>query len=131
MREIVVIILSLTLALASLSPHPAVRGASSTWAVAGGATWYDWRPGEAAAGPLLRDMLGDWRGRLVRVSVKGKSVVVRLTDWCACGPRHGTPTLIDLDVRSFEALAPRSVGVLSVIVSPVDVPAPPETSTAP
>jgi rare lipoprotein A (peptidoglycan hydrolase) len=68
---------------------------------------------------------------MVRVSANGKAVRVRLTDRCACGSRNGVPTLIDLDVRSFEVLAPRSVGVLRVVVEPIAIPAPPETSTEP
>jgi hypothetical protein len=43
----------------------------------------------AAAGPRLR--VGNWRGRFVTVTVAGRSVVVRLVDWCACPTR-----LIDL-----------------------------------
>jgi rare lipoprotein A (peptidoglycan hydrolase) len=91
-------------------------------AASGGyATWYD-APSkhDAAAGPLLRERLGDWRGRWVTVSSGGKNVTVRLTDWCACGSRHGSPTLIDLDDQAFRELAPLSRGVIRVTVEPVE-----------
>ena len=77
----------------------------------GRATWYRWRPGEAAAGPALRRMLGrSWRGTLVRVRRGDRSVTVRLTDWCRCPGNR----MIDLDVRAFAALGDPSRGVLSV-----------------
>ena len=80
------------------------------------ATWYRWRPGEAAAGPLLRRAIPDWRGAKVKVCSSGRCVVVRLTDWCACGSRNGTPTVIDLDLESFRSLAVPSRGVIQVEV---------------
>lgn len=92
----------------------------------GYATWYDApSKSDAAAGPQLRERLGDWRGRWVRVTYGGKSIVVQLTDWCACGKRHGTSTLIDLDDKAFRELAPLSRGVLEVSVEPVEVALPP------
>jgi hypothetical protein len=79
----------------------------------GPATWYRWRIGQAAAGPRLRAALGPhWRGRIVRVVANGRSIVVRLTDWCACP--YGR--IIDLDMRSFRALTPLWRGVLRVTV---------------
>ena len=45
----------------------------------------------AAAGPGLR--MGNWRGRLVTVTIAGRHVQVRLIDWCQCG---GGVHLIDL-----------------------------------
>lgn len=91
-------------------------------AVQGDATWYDGNRKQAAAGPRLRRALGpDWRGRWVRVCVDGQGcIAVRLTDWCACG--HGR--VIDLDRRSFAALADPSRGVIPVWVTPLpDLPA--------
>jgi hypothetical protein len=41
---------------------------------------------------------------------------VRLEDWCACGDRHGVPTLLDLDSRTFARIAPLSRGVVKVEV---------------
>ena len=82
--------------------------------VQGTATWYEWHAGEAAAGPALRQALGPhWRGQTVKVCA-GSCVVVKLTDWCACG--HGR--VIDLDDQSFRKLAPLSQGVVKVTVTP-------------
>ena len=95
---------------------------SSTTSVRGSATWYAYHIGQAAAGPRLRSALGThWRGKVVTVWYTFKRgthtitryVHVRLTDWCAC-PRG---RVIDLDRRSFAALASPSAGVLSVRVT--------------
>lgn len=84
--------------------------------IRGTSTWYRWHPGEAAAGPLLREFLGsDWRGSVVTVIAPGctcRPVAVRLTDWCLCRDDR----LVDLDVGSFAALADPSRGVIPVIV---------------
>lgn len=97
------------------TPGPAGTGRAPVAgsALSGIATWYAWRPGQAAAGPALRAALGPgWRGRSVLVTAGARSVRVVLTDWCACpGGR-----VIDLDSRSFAVLAPLSVGVLRVEV---------------
>ncbi len=102
------------------SPTIATRGASTDrlatakpWqgkhSLRGTATWYAYRPGQAAAGPALRRALGkSWRGRTV--TVNGQRVT--LTDWCACGGGR----IIDLDSRTFAALAPLSRGVMRVKV---------------
>ncbi len=94
----------------------------------GSATWYDGHPGEAAAGPALR--IGDWRGSTVRVCAQ-TCIVVRLTDWCACGERAGKDTLLDLDRRDFAKLAPLSRGVVSVTVELLGDVALPATDVAP
>lgn len=88
--------------------------------LSGFATWYDVASGHAAAGPALRT--GDWRGRVVTVCA-GECVTVRLTDWCACSPRHGVPTLIDLARADFARLAPPSQGLVRVTVGPGVAPA--------
>jgi hypothetical protein len=89
---------------------------TAAWGVRGWATWYDDGPGfYAAAGPALRR--GDWRGTPVIVSANGRSVKVWLTDWCACGDRHGDPTVIDLSPDAFRVLAPLSQGIVRVEVS--------------
>ena len=105
-------------------------GQVGTPAVGGVATWYDTAPGQAAAGPTLRELLGsDWRGQRVTVSANGRSVTVKLTDWCACGSRHGHDTLIDLDDADFARLAPLSAGVVEVSVEWGTIPLP-ATDTA-
>ena len=83
----------------------------------GYATWYDAPPGTAAAGPDLRAWLGDWRGRVVTVSVGGRSVTVALTDACWCPARNGVSVLVDLSRTDFAKLAAPSIGVLRVRVS--------------
>ena len=82
----------------------------------GVATYYAGHQGQAAAGPMLRDALGsDWRGQTVTVCAD-RCIVVTLSDWCACGDRHGKATLLDLDARDFAKLAPLSRGVVEVSV---------------
>lgn len=79
--------------------------------VSGTASWYRWRPSEAAAGPALRDALGpDWRGSSVRACTSSACVLVSLTDWCQC---YGS-RVIDLDLASFAALASPSRGLVDV-----------------
>lgn len=111
--------------------------ASSERTLTGYATWDAGQRSthDAAAGPALRAKLGaNWRGKIVTVHHAGRSLRVRLSDWCACGPRHGQPTLIDLDDSGFALLAPRSEGVIAVSVE-VGSSAPratlPPTDTAP
>jgi len=60
----------------------------------------------AAAGSALR--VGHWRGRVVTVRWGGRSIQVKLVDWCACGGAR----VIDLFGDAFAKLAPRSAGVL-------------------
>ena len=107
---------------------PAVELLPVSGAIKGVAVWYDYVPGHAAAGPLLRRALGPtWRGTVVRVCHGDRCTRAVLSDWCACS---GGRRLVDLDVRTFARLADPSVGVIRVTVSwPVDVPAPPDTST--
>ena len=84
-------------------------------ALRGYATWYATGPDClcAAAGPALR--VSAWRGSTVTVN----GLAVRLIDWCACGPRHGLPTLLDLSDEAVTALGldPRR-GVYAVEVRP-------------
>lgn len=93
---------------ASEGSRPATRGAPTLYGVA---SYYAWRPFQAAAGPALRRALGpDWRGRRVEVCRGTLCVVVALTDWCQC---YGT-RVIDLDSRVFALLAPLSRGLIDV-----------------
>jgi hypothetical protein len=96
---------------------PEAARATQSGAVSGAATWYRWHPGEAAAGPALRQALGKgWRGESVRVCHASKCIVVTLTDWCLCSKGN---RVIDLDVRAFASLAPTSRGVIPVSVNPL------------
>lgn len=84
----------------------------------GWATYYAYHEGQAAAGPLLKRALGPrWRGKTVTVCADGTCLDVRLTDSCACGDRHGDPTIIDLDSRDFAKLAGLGAGILKVSVT--------------
>ncbi len=96
--------------------------------VGGWATYYRDRkhgPDEhyAAAGPLLREAFGDWRGKVIRVRSGKHSTIVSLSDSCACGERAGLPTLIDLSPAAFRDLAPLSAGVIRVSIEVVELPA--------
>lgn len=68
----------------------------------------------AAAGPALRALLGQWRGRSVRVwrSDRRASVVVRLIDWCACPDGR----VLDLYGSVYGQLDSLSSGLLDVLV---------------
>jgi expansin (peptidoglycan-binding protein) len=46
-------------------------------------------------------------------------ITIPLTDWCACGDRNGTPTLLDLSADAFAQLGALSQGVLRVTVEVV------------
>ena len=99
-----------------MTPKPSPGHSRS---VRGTATWYcgsrctRGHPGGlyAAAGSELR--VGDWRGRRVRVTAGGRSVVVTLIDTCACRGER----VIDLYGDAFRRLAPLSRGVVRVTVS--------------
>jgi len=111
---------------ASPVPPPARRDTAAS--VSGGqgrhhfrlrgyATWYAARGLVASAGPALRKALGPgWRGSRVLVVRGLRAVEVRIVGWCACGKRHGLPTLLDLSPEAFRALAPLSAGVILVHV---------------
>jgi hypothetical protein len=103
-------------------PSPARRPASRPGArIMGRASWYDWRTGEAAAGPALRRSLGpSWRGQTVVVcrtlETFAACAKVKLTDWCQC--YEGTPRerIIDLDRATFALFAQPSRGIVNVEV---------------
>ncbi len=125
------IILALAILASGASPV-AASGAIGTPAIGGVATFYAAPTAhDAAAGPLLRELLGPkWRGQWVTVTAGSHSVTVRVTDWCACGMRHGKETLIDLDSRSFAFLAPLSQGVVEVRIEPAAALLPPTDAVA-
>lgn len=82
-------------------------GTSTSHAISGAASWYC-RAGVsictvdhpdtggfdayAAAGPRLRDAIGDWRGRIVYVD----GIRVKLIDWCQCYRGEPNEKLLDL-----------------------------------
>lgn len=113
---------------AGASLAPALLGGVATWYV--DAKHHPHGGLYAAAGPSLRH--GEWRGSLVRVTSGGRSVTVRLTDFCACGDRNGIPTILDLSADAFRKLAPLSRGIVAVEVEPgIALPSLPPTDTAP
>jgi len=83
----------------------------------GRASWYDYVPGGAAAGPRLRSLLGKhWRGQVVQVCTSDACVRVTLSDWCQCYKGEKRERIIDLDTGSFAALAPTSAGLVRVTI---------------
>lgn len=86
--------------------------------IAGVATWYDDGPGlYAAAGPALRRAIGPkWRGTIVTVCSAICVDGVILSDWCACGPRRGRPTVLDLSLFTFARIGQPAAGVIDVVV---------------
>jgi rare lipoprotein A (peptidoglycan hydrolase) len=98
---------------------PAITEVHPASTLAGTASWYDYRPGQGAAGPRLRSMLGkDWRGQTVRVCKGDTCISVRLTDWCQCYKGERRERIIDLDVRSFAALDDPGAGLTKVTIYP-------------
>ena len=91
--------------------------------VTGLASWFRSPAGVSAAGPRLRSALGPgWRGTRVRVCTATACATTKLGDWMRAD------RLIDLDSPVFARLAPLSVGLLPVTVTPILTP--PETSVA-
>jgi hypothetical protein len=100
--------------LARATSNPVSAGKRGRVITSGVATWYDYVPGGAAAGPGLRRALGsDWRGTTVLACYSGDCVRVKLSDWCLCSKGN---RVIDLDDAAFRALAPTSMGVIPVTV---------------
>jgi hypothetical protein len=96
-------------------PESAVTLSAPRRSVSGQATWYRWRPREAAAGPALRRALGNWRGRVVTVCRIERTAAVcakvTLTDFMRAD------RLVDLDLHTFTLFAPRERGVVKVTVT--------------
>jgi hypothetical protein len=100
-------------------PEPRSETTQHGRRLTGVASWYDYVPGGAAAGPALRSALGkDWRGTKVRVCADTDCVSVTLSDWCQCLWKQDGERIIDLDVRSFAKLAPTAQGLAKVEVQP-------------
>ena len=120
----IVLAISLGHTVTTHEPKPTLTESPSP-SVAGRASWYHWRPGEAAAGPALRALLGpNWRGRTVLVSQRtcnGTSCStttskVRLTDWCQCYRGEARERLVDLDRRTFALFASPSRGLVRITI---------------
>lgn len=85
------------------TPTPSRRPAQAR-ALSGLATY--WQASGAAAGPLLRRLLGPhYLGKRIRVWVDGRGpVILRVITSCACGDRHGQHTIVDLPTSTILAL---------------------------
>ena len=100
-------------AIPSLAPasRPSLGVSASVTGLSGVASWYQYVAGQAAAGPRLRSALGPgWRGSVVTVCA-ASCVRVTLSDFMV------RDRLVDLDSRSFAALAPLSQGIVEVTIS--------------
>lgn len=96
------------ISLALTPPTPAVTGTAS---------WYDYRPGHAAAGPALRRALGPgWRGTTVTVCRGKQCADVILSDWCECYAGTKRERVIDLDDQTFALLGALKRGIVLVEV---------------
>lgn len=100
---------------------PAPSGEVGTVLVGGWATWFE-TSGYQAAVPWWE--AGD-EPYPVRVCADGSDcLLVTVTGFCACGERHGIPTVADLSPLAFTHFAPLSVGVIRVTLEwPVGLPA--------
>lgn len=120
----VVLAISLGHTISTHEPKPTLTE-SPPPPITGRASWYNWRPNEAAAGPALRALLGpDWRGKTVLVSRRvcietacaTTTTKVRLTDWCQCYRGEARERLIDLDRRTFALLASPDRGLVKITI---------------
>ena len=96
----------------------AERHGQSTWYSRKGIEWY------AAAGPALRELLGDpdpyLEDYLVLITnVKtGRSAVVHVVDWCSCSKGNKFEKIVDLAPSLWVALSgkPLSIGIQTVTI---------------
>lgn len=120
------------------SEPPVADSAAAVESMEGWATWCAPTPkyckgwgGSAMLGAVRSFRYGD-QPYPVRVRYQGKSVVVTVVSYCACGDRNGIPTVIDLSPAAFRQLADQDLGVIMVAVEPLkSVPTLPATETQP
>lgn len=94
------------------------RHGQSTWYTRAGIEWY------AAAGPALRELLGDPDPYLEDYAVlitnvkTGRSAVVHVVDWCSCSEGNKFEKIVDLAPSLWVALSdqPLSVGIQTVTI---------------
>jgi len=78
----------------------------------------------AAAGPKLRDFLGDPNPYLehypllITNAKNGRTILIVVVDWCSCSSGGRQEKLVDLSPAAFQALGvPLSVGIQKVYIS--------------
>jgi len=100
-----------------LMPAAQVPSGAAGTTLRGWASWFRSPSNVSAAGPRLRAALGPaWRGVHVRVCHADRCTLTVL------GDTMRADRLVDLDDDAFRALAPLSVGVLAVTLTPIPVP---------
>jgi len=99
-------------------PIVAPSGAIGTALVGGWATFYDDGPGRYAAVPTWRFGDAPYPVRVCRMDDETTCIVALVRDFCACGDRNGTPTVIDLSPEAMSVLEPayERLGILRVTV---------------
>ena len=105
------------------SPTTSTPGTKSR---TGWATWFD--DGAGYYGAVRSWRYGDdpYAVQVCLAARPGTCTHVVVRDYCACGSRHGEPTVIDLSPSAFRELAPLSRGVIRVTVTgPIPIPLPP------
>ena len=97
---------------------PAPSGEVGTALVGGWATFYDDGPGRYAAVPTWRFGDAPYPVRVCRMDDETTCIVALVRDFCACGDRNGTPTVIDLSPEAMSVLEPayERLGILRVTV---------------
>jgi hypothetical protein len=87
--------------------------------VTGWATHWPAR-GAAAGQKLINAFHGHYLGHRIQACLgTACTSPIVLTTSCACGPRHGKPTVVDLPIWAFEQLAPYGAGVIWITVREV------------
>jgi hypothetical protein len=87
----------------------------------GWATWFDDGPGYYGAVRSFRFGDTPYVVQVCRLEAPITCTHVRIVSFCACGDRHGIPTVIDLSPAAFQELAPLSRGIIRVEVMSVDI----------
>ena len=96
----------------------AERGSQTSWYTRKGIQWY------AAAGPALRELIGDpdpyLEDYLVLITntKTGRSAVAHVVDWCSCSKGNAHEKIVDLSPSLWVALSgqPLSVGIQTVTI---------------
>lgn len=96
----------------------AERGSQTSWYTRKGIQWY------AAAGPALRELIGDSNPYLedylvlITNTKTGRSAVAHVVDWCSCSKGNAREKIVDLSPSLWVALSgqPLSVGIQTVTI---------------